>query len=490
MSSARWKKVEEVFHAALERAPGNRSAFLGEACGGDPELRREVESLLKAAGEESGYMDRPAMEVEAETLSREPTGALTGRRIGKYLVGPLLGVGGMAEVYRARDLDLDRDVAIKVLIGSSGLDPEGIGRFQREARLLASVTHPNVASVYGFERVDGLCALVMEVIEGETLSDRIARERPSVDEALALAGQIAAAVEAAHSKEIIHRDLKPSNIRVARDGIVKVLDFGLAKLLQPNESGDASHKTLFSTQGFSIVGTIAYMSPEQARGRPVDRTTDVWAWGCVLYESLTGTRAFDGSTATDTIAKIASEDPEWKRLPAGTPPSVRSLLEDCLQKDSSRRVRDISEVRRRIENAYKAPAPHPPEPEIALSLKAARALFLMTQLGYLAMYFAALYYVDKLDSSLMLPVTAAALLGIPVRIYLTSSVALAHPDAGRKFNWLFPGLVLFDGAWAASPLLINNLPTGVALAAAAGLAYVPFSERTLIRRIYFAKGSI
>ena len=486
MSSASWKKVEEIFHDALTREPGTRSAFLAEACGSDVELRREVESLLKAAGEESGSLERPAMELEAQTLSREPKGVLTGRKFANYLVGPLLGVGGMAEVYRARDTTLDRDVALKVLIGSSGLDSEGIGRFQREARLLASVTHPNVASVYGFEQVDGLCALIMEVIEGETLSDRIARGRLSIDEALDTASDIAAAVEAAHIRGIIHRDLKPSNIRFARDGTVKVLDFGLAKLLESNDGNEGSAKSLFSTQGFSIVGTVAYMSPEQARGRPVDRTTDVWSWGCVFYELLTGTRAFEGATATDTIAKIASENPDWKRLPEATPAAIRLLLEDCLQKDSGHRARDISEVRRRIENAYKGSGPPPqPQPEIALSLQAARVLFLVTQFGYLAMYMAALYYLNSVDSSVLFAIMAAALLGIPVRIFLISSVALAHAEAGRKFHKLFPFLLLLDGAWAASPLLINRLGIGVALAAAAGLAYLPFSQRTLIRRIYF-----
>ena len=486
MSSPRWRKIEAIFHEALERDPGVRSAFLGEACSGDPELRREVESLLENAGQESAFMDRPAMELEARTLSREPAGALTGRRIANYLVGPVLGVGGMAEVYRARDTSLDRDVAIKVLIGSSGLDFDGISRFQREARLLASVTHPNVASVYGFEQVDGMCALVMEVIEGETLSDRIERERPSIDEALAIARQIASAVEAAHSKEIIHRDLKPANIRLARDGTVKVLDFGLAKLLQSGEGLEAPGKTMFSTQGFSVVGTIAYMSPEQARGRAVDRTTDVWAWGCVLYEMLTGTRAFEGNTGTDTIAKIASEDPDWTKLPPATPAAVRLLLQDCLQKDSNRRVRNISEAKRRIENAHAPPGPPLPPAEIALSMQTARTLFLLIQFGYLAMYSAALYYVDALNPTIFWLVVVAAMSGIPVRLFLISSVALAHPDAGRKFNRILPILVLLDGAWAASPLLISGLLIGVALASAAALAYLPFSQRTLIRRIYGA----
>jgi eukaryotic-like serine/threonine-protein kinase len=484
MSSARWKQVEEIFHAALEREAAARMDFLNEVCAEDPDLRREVDSLLKAAGEGGSFMERPAMEVEAETLSREPKGALTGRKIANYRVGPLLGVGGMAEVYRARDLTLERDVAIKVLTGSSGLDTEGIARFQREARLLASVTHPNVAAVYGFEQVDGMCALIMEVVEGETLSDRIARKRPSVEEALAIASQIASAVEAAHNKDIIHRDLKPSNIRITHTGHVKVLDFGLAKLVQPAAGDDGSGKSVFSTQGFSIAGTIAYMSPEQARGRPVDRTTDVWAWGCVLYELLTGSRAFEGSTATDTIAKIASEDPVWENLPSETPAAARALLEDCLQKDRNRRVRDISEARRRIENAYKPKALPPAQPEIAMSLPAARGLFLFAQFGYLAMYCAALFYLDQLNPGVVLLVAGAALLGIPVRLYLMSAVALAHPAAGQQFHRLFPALIVLDGAWAASPLLISKLPIGIALAAVAGLAYVPFAQRTLIRRIY------
>jgi hypothetical protein len=232
------------------------------------------------------------------------------------------------------------------------------------------------------------------------------------------------------------------------------------------------------------------MSPEQARGRTVDRSTDVWAWGCVLYELLTGTRAFEGNTATDTIAKIASEDPDWRKLPAGTPAGVRLLLEDCLQKDSARRVREISEVRRRIDNVSRNERPPVPAPEIAMSLKTARILFQVTQFGYLAMYFAALYYLNAVDSSVMFIVVAAALLGIPVRLFLLSAVGLSHPDAGRKFNRMFPFLILLDGAWAASPLLIAKLAIGVALAAAAGLAYLPFSQRTLIRRIYFAKGVI
>ncbi|HLQ78008.1 MAG TPA: serine/threonine-protein kinase [Terriglobia bacterium] len=487
MNSFRWQKVEELFHAALELDPGERETFLNDACNGDSELRHEVQTLVAAVNQKSEFMNQPAMEMEARAMSVEPSGALSGRRVAHYLIGPLLGVGGMAEVYRARDSRLDRDVAIKVLLESPSLDAVGLGRFKREARILASITHPNVAAVFGFEQVDDMCALVMELIEGETLSDRIARERLSADDAIAIAIQIAAAVEAAHSREIVHRDLKPSNIRLARDGTVKVLDFGIAKILQPSGGSDPSNRTTFSTQAAAIVGTVAYMSPEQARGQRVGHSTDVWAWGCVLYEMLSGKRAFDGSAWTDMIARIVSEDPDWTKLPADTPFTVRSLIEDCLQKDSTRRPRDIGEVRRRLENVQAKPGPPAPAAEIALSLRSARALFLGIQFGCLAMYFAALFYVNKLelDTVLLGGVIVTAMLGIAVRLFLISSVMLAHPAAGRKFNRIFPLLLLLDGAWAASPLLaVPAIRYGVALAGVAALAYLPFSQRTLMHRIY------
>jgi eukaryotic-like serine/threonine-protein kinase len=486
MSSSRWREIERLFHAALEREPGTRNAFLDEACSGDLELRREVDSLLASAGNEGAFMNRPAIELEAETMSHELPGTLSGRWVAHYLIGPLLGVGGMAEVYRARDSRLDRDVAIKVLFASS-FGADGFDRFQREARLLALVIHPNVAAVYGFEQIDNRGALIMEVIEGETLSERIGRQRLSVDEALSIAGQIAAAVEAAHAKAIIHRDLKPSNIRLGRDGNVKVLDFGLAKLLRPAEDLEVSSPMGPSTQGLSIVGTVAYMSPEQARGRPVGRPADVWAWGCVLYELLTGVRAFEGATVPDTLAKIASEGPDWTRLPSATPSAVRSLLEDCLQKNSASRLRDIAEARRRLENASLNPAPSTTGVDIALSLPAARGLFLFIQCGFLAMYSAALYYVNAVGARIVPVVVVTAMSGIAVRLFLISSVALAHPNAGRQFRRLFPFLLLLDAAWAASPLLaVSRIGIGVALAGAAGLAYLPFSQRTLMRRIYGA----
>jgi len=487
VNAIRWQKVEQLFHAALEREPGARDAFLADACNGDDDLRREVETLVAADNRETPFMTSPAMDVAARELSRESPGSLSGRRIAKYQIGTLLGVGGMAEVYRGRDTVLHRDVAIKILPGSPLLDDNGFARFKREGQILASIKHSNVALVYDLEQVDDMCALVMELIEGETLSDRIVRQQPTVEEALSVAIQIAAAVEAAHSSGIIHRDLKPSNVRITADGAVKVLDFGIAKMLHPSPDTLDSGLNTFSTQAATIVGTVAYMSPEQARGKKVGHPTDVWAWGCVLYELLTGTRAFGGSTWTDMVAKIVSEDPDWTKLPAETPNAVRSLLEDCLQKDSSRRLSNISEARRRLENHTTSPAPAATSADIALSVGSARALFLFIQLGFLAMYCAALYYAPTMERSIMMvrAVIFTAMAGIALRLFLISSVALMHPEAGRKFDRLFPFLLLLDGAWSASPLLaVPEIPFGVALAAAAGLAYLPFSQRTLIHRIY------
>ena len=261
-----------------------------------------------------------------------------------FEVGPLVGAGGMGEVYRARDTKLNRDVAIKVLLPAVAADAERLARFSREAQVLASLNHPNIAQIHGLEDSDSGPLLVLEFVDGPTLADRIAQGPIAVDEAIAIARQIADALEAAHERGIIHRDLKPANIKVADDGTVKVLDFGLAKALDPaaasREPGaDANSPTITTpamTQAGMILGTAAYMSPEQAKGRVVDKRSDVWAFGCVLYEMLTGRRAFDGEDVTDTIAAIVRGEPDWSALPADTPPQIRLLLQRCLEKDRKR----------------------------------------------------------------------------------------------------------------------------------------------------------
>ena len=273
----------------------------------------------------------------------------SGTHLGPYEIISAIGAGGMGEVYRARDPKLSRDVAIKVLPEAFARDAERMARFQREAKVLASLSHPNIATIYGLEDSGSTRALVMELVEGPALADRIKAGPIPVDEAVRIAIQIADALEYAHERGIIHRDLKPANVKVTNDDAVKVLDFGLAKALEADTSSiDISTSPTISrmaTQQGVLLGTAAYMSPEQAKAKPVDRRADIWAFGCVLYEMLTGRQAFTGETVTDTLASIIKEEPDWKLLPSTTPMRVRVLLQRCLQKDAKQRLRDIGDAR-------------------------------------------------------------------------------------------------------------------------------------------------
>src|SRR5262245_52990211 len=277
-----------------------------------------------------------------------------GTRLGSYEILSLIGAGGMGEVYRAQDSRLKRAVAVKIVPEAMAGEPERIFRFEREAELLASLNHPNIATVHDFEEAAGRRFLVMELVEGETLAERLKRGPLPIDEALEIARQITEALEAAHQKGIIHRDLKPANIKILPDGKVKVLDFGLAKIYESETSSldDSNSPTLLSSIGDgAILGTAAYMSPEQARGNPVDKRTDIWALGCVIYEMLSGKQAFAGDNVSDTIASVLREEPRWRALPSTTPRSIRVMLERCLQKDSRRRLRDAGDARIEIDDA-------------------------------------------------------------------------------------------------------------------------------------------
>ncbi|MGH9735484.1 MAG: protein kinase domain-containing protein [Candidatus Acidiferrales bacterium] len=273
--------------------------------------------------------------------------------IGVYEVGAAIGAGGMGEVYRARDRKLCREVALKVLPQAFAADPERMGRFEREAKVLASLNHPNIAAIYGFEESGSTRALVMELVEGPTLADRIAKGPIPVDEALPIARQIADALEYAHEHGIVHRDLKPANIKVTSDDAVKVLDFGLAKALEGDAAAvDISSSptlTRMATQAGIILGTAAFMSPEQAKGKNVDRRTDIWAFGCVFFEMLTAKPAFAGETVTDVLAAVVRAEPDWSQLPSSTPAHIRVLLRRCLQKDPRQRLRDIGDARISLE---------------------------------------------------------------------------------------------------------------------------------------------
>ena len=268
-----------------------------------------------------------------------------GSRIGPYEVTTLIGEGGMGKVWRARHTSLNRDDALKTLPAAFASDPERLARFRREAQVLAALNHPNIAHVYGLEQSDGVQALVMELVEGPTLADRIAHGPIPVDEALAIAKQIAEALEAAHEQGIIHRDLKPANIKLRPDGSVKVLDFGLAKGLEPVSAASVNataSPTITSPAMMTgvgmLLGTAAFMSPEQARGKAVDKRSDIWAFGCVLYEILTGRRAFEGDDLGETLANVIKADVPWEHPPTDTPPAIRRLLRRCLSKDPMRRL--------------------------------------------------------------------------------------------------------------------------------------------------------
>jgi len=281
-----------------------------------------------------------------------------GTRIDSYEIVSAVGAGGMGEVFRARDTKLNRDVAIKVLPDSVATDPERLTRFEREAQTLAALNHPHIAQIYGVLELDAragqphrVFALVMEFVAGDDLAERLTRGPVPIDEAVGMATQIAEALEAAHDRGIIHRDLKPANVKVTPDGIVKVLDFGLAKAVgsEPDTTDTANSPTYTSqpnlTRHGTLLGTAAYLAPEQVRGKPVDRRVDIWAVGCVLYELLVGHQPFNGESLADTLGSIVKDPPRWDDLPVDTPPAIRRLLMRCLAKDPSRRLRDIGEAR-------------------------------------------------------------------------------------------------------------------------------------------------
>ena len=360
MTSKRWEQIAHVYEAALEQPPEARDSWLAEACRDDPALRGEVESLIAREGA-AILIDQPLDIAAAAALSDAPR-LEPGTSVGPYRVSGLIGEGGMGQVYRAHDTKLQRDVALKILPDVFVHDPDRRTRFTREAHVLASLNHPNIGGIHGFEDSGQVHALVLELVEGPTLADRIAQGPLPVDEALAIARQIADALEAAHEAGIVHRDLKPANIKVRDDGTVKVLDFGLARPAGPPHAAPTSSDptgphglnvpntvspTIMSpavTAIGMILGTAAYLSPEQAKGKPADKRSDIWAFGCVLFEMLTGKRAFDEDDVSDTLAAIIKGEPDWSVLPSSAPPAIVTMLRACLARDRRRRISDIAAV--------------------------------------------------------------------------------------------------------------------------------------------------
>jgi serine/threonine-protein kinase len=367
MTPERWHKTRQILHEVLECEPDRRSAFLIEACSGDEALRSEVEALLLAHEKAGDFLQNPVLESGTEPVNLHLP---SGTRLGLYEVSALIGAGGMGEVYRARDTRLGRDVAIKILPSAFTGDTDRLARFEREARVLATLNHPNIGAIYGIEDAKSnnglpIRALVLELVEGETLAERIGRSAGAkghamrLDEVLVIARQIAEALEVAHDKGIVHRDLKPANIKVTPEGAVKILDFGLAKAdsgsVPAAPMSQSAPTTLGATREGHVMGTAAYMSPEQARGSAVDKRADIWAFGCVLFEMLTGHVAFEGKTVTDTLAAILEKEPDWMQLPASVPPAARRLIRRCLEKDPKRRLRDIGDARYEIDRVIDGP---------------------------------------------------------------------------------------------------------------------------------------
>jgi eukaryotic-like serine/threonine-protein kinase len=357
MTPDRWRQVEQLYHSALQREPAHRAAFLDEACAGDDDLQREVGSLLDQSA--ADFPEESVLDLTARMPAIEQDLLLPGQRIGPYEILSRLGAGGMGEVYRAKDTKLGREVAVKVLSKTLVGDRAHLARFRREAQLLASLNHPNIATVYGLEESGGSYCLVMELVPGPTLAERLTAGPLGMEEVLSICIQIAEALDAAHQKGITHRDIKLANIMVTPQGRVKVLDFGLAKSFTGDDRdlerpGTATLTAM--TQPGMVLGTPAYMSPEQLRGEPVDRRTDVWAFGCVLFELLAGRRPFPGATVAEIIAAVLKTEPDWRALPAETPARVADLIRRCLEKSAQGRVQDIADARAGLEGALRAPA--------------------------------------------------------------------------------------------------------------------------------------
>jgi serine/threonine protein kinase/Tol biopolymer transport system component len=343
--------VTAIFHDARARDVDARGAFLDEACRDDASLRADVDALL-GADADPDRLDETLSDAGVQP-SLEP-----GATFGQYRVLSLIGSGGMGHVYRAIDLQLQRPVALKLLAPELSRDASLGARLEREALVLASLNHPNIATIHGVEQLPpaitgsaGVRALVLEFIEGPTLSDRLRTGPLPLSEVLGYARQIAAALEAAHDRGIVHRDLKPGNLKIAPGGIVKVLDFGIAHI----SPSDVHAVTLAATDTGLVLGTPAYMSPEQARGLPIDKRTDVWAFGCVLFEMLTGRGAFAAATASDSLARIIEREPDWNAIPAATPAAIQRLIRRCLKKDPADRLHDIADARIEITDALSSP---------------------------------------------------------------------------------------------------------------------------------------
>ena len=411
-------------------------------------------------------------------------GLTAGQRLGVYEIVAPLGRGGMGEVYRATDTRLKRQVAIKVLPPVFAADPDRLARFQREAEVLASLNHPNIAAIHGVEENGDTTALVMELVEGETLAERLARGPMPIDETLAIARQIADALDAAHEQGVIHRDIKPANVKTRSDGTVKVLDFGLAKASDPAASGApavsphlANSPTITSpaTQAGVILGTAAYMSPEQAKGRVVDRRADVWAFGAVVYEMLTGRRAFEGEDVSDTLARILMKEPDWTALPTTVPPAVTTVLRRCLQKDPRQRLRAVGDVALALEDAFHTASP------------AKTSMPFLTTRGWVAVWFAAVSGVALASLALIRFQEPP----VPRRLHVTVPLSGAAPGSAIAFSPDGRSVVMnYDGEYGIRSLETGEILLLKGLTSGALVARSPFWSADSRNLGFFGDGKL
>ena len=348
MKPERWKQVNDLFQSALERASSERAAFLRAACSGDEGLRREVETLLTSYERSENFIEVPAFEIAPELVTNNKAGALVGKVIGHYRIESLIGVGGMGEVYLARDERLGRKAALKLLPDSLTTNETQLSRFKNEARNASALNHPNILTVYEIGAEGDRLFIATEFIEGITVRTSLARGRMNLHAALEIAVQVASALAAAHEAGVVHRDIKPENIMLRPDGYVKVLDFGIAKLTEPRLALDdhtGETTAVLQTRPGLVLGTARYMSPEQARGQKVDARSDIWSLGVVLYEMVAGTPPFRGETPSDCIASIlTTEPPPLSGALADVPPKLESILQKALRKNSDERYQTTKEM--------------------------------------------------------------------------------------------------------------------------------------------------